>query len=127
MTLRYIGSKSRLINQITNHIGSPKDDAFFVDAFCGTGVVAEAAASLGWNVRINDNLLSAVISASARLTTQKQASFKKLGGYENAIAKLNAAPPNKASSGVSTAPHPMISAVLKDGILRKKMPQKSMP
>lgn len=95
MTLRYIGSKSRLINQITNHIGSPKDDAFFVDAFCGTGVVAEAAASLGWNVRINDNLLSAVISASARLTTQKQASFKKLGGYENAIAKLNAATPKQ--------------------------------
>lgn len=93
MTFRYIGSKARLIDQITGYMGHPKEDAFFVDAFCGTGVVAEAAAALGWNVRINDNLHSAVISAGARLTSQKQAAFKKLGGYGKAIAKLNAAEP----------------------------------
>lgn len=91
MTFRYIGSKSRLIDQIAAYMGHPKEGAFFVDAFCGTGVVAEAAAQLGWNVRINDNLHSAVISAGARLISQKQAAFKKLGGYANAIAKLNAA------------------------------------
>lgn len=93
MTFRYIGSKSRLIDQITTYIGPPKQDAFFVDAFCGTGAVAEAAASLGWNVRINDSLHSAVISAGARLISSNQATFKKLGGYTKAIAKLNAAKP----------------------------------
>ena len=95
MTFRYIGSKSRLMDRITTHIGHPNGDAFFVDAFCGTGVVAEAAADLGWNVRINDSLHSAVISAEARLISQKQASFKKLGGYARAIKILNAVKPKQ--------------------------------
>jgi adenine-specific DNA-methyltransferase len=90
MTFRYIGSKSRLIDQIAAHIGRANKNAFFVDAFCGTGVVAEAAAVLGWNVRINDSLHSAVISAGARLISNEQVAFKKLGGYAGAIAKLNA-------------------------------------
>src|SRR6185437_7187981 len=93
MTFRYIGSKSRLVNQICNYIEPPKRQAFFVDAFCGTGAVAEAAANLGWNIRINDNLHSAVISAGARLISVEQAAFKKLGGYAKAVAKLNAAEP----------------------------------
>jgi adenine-specific DNA-methyltransferase len=93
MTLRYIGSKSRLIDQITAHVGRPKKGAFFVDAFCGTGVVAEAAATMGWDVRINDSLHSAVVAAGARLISEKQASFKKLGGYSRAIAELNAVKP----------------------------------
>jgi adenine-specific DNA-methyltransferase len=93
MTFRYIGSKSRLIDQIKTHIGPPRTGAFFVDAFCGTGVVAEAAADLGWNVRINDNLHSAVIAAGARLIGQDQALFTRLGGYSNAVVKLNAAKP----------------------------------
>ncbi|WP_122575655.1 DNA adenine methylase [Pseudomonas viridiflava] len=93
MSFRYIGSKSRLINQISSFIGQPKEGAFFVDGFCGTGVVAEAAAALGWNVRINDNLCSAVISAGARLISKEQATFVKLGGYEKAIAQLNSSEP----------------------------------
>lgn len=95
MTFRYIGSKSRLIEQITAYIGHPTQGAFFVDAFCGTGVVAEAAADLGWNVRINDSLHSAVVSAGARLISADQAAFKKLGGYAKAISKLNAAKPKQ--------------------------------
>lgn len=95
MSFRYIGSKSRLIDQISSFIGPADGEAFFVDAFCGTGVVAEAAAELGWNVRINDHLHSAVISAGARLTGVKQATFKKLGGYEKATQKLNAAKPRE--------------------------------
>ena len=93
MTFRYIGSKSRLIDQIKEYMGQPHEGAFFVDAFCGTGVVAEAASNLGWNVRINDSLHSAVISAGARLIGQEQATFTKLGGYAKAIAKLNAIKP----------------------------------
>lgn len=95
MTFRYIGSKSRLIDQIRVYMGHPKKGAFFVDAFCGTGVVAEAAADMGWNVRINDSLHSAVISAGARLISSEQAAFKKLGGYAKTIAKLNAAKPKQ--------------------------------
>lgn len=93
MTFRYIGSKSRLVDQIIDYIGEPKAGGFFVDAFCGTGVVAEAAVAQGWNVRINDSLHSAVISAGARLISHEQAVFKRLGGYANAIDKLNAAKP----------------------------------
>ncbi len=92
MTFRYIGSKSRLIEQIMGRVG-PLTAGFFVDAFCGTGSVAEAASELGWPVRINDHLSSAVISAGARLVSESQAKFKKLGGYEKALAKLNAAAP----------------------------------
>ena len=93
MTFRYIGSKSRLVDQITAHMGHPRKGAFFVDAFCGTGAVAEAAAEIGWDVRINDSLHSAVISAGARLISHEQATFKKLGGYAKAISKLNTATP----------------------------------
>lgn len=93
MTFRYIGSKSRLIDQIKSYIPPQKQGGFFVDAFCGTGVVAEAAADLGWNVRINDSLHSAVISAGARLISSEHVAFKKLGGYAKAIAKLNAVKP----------------------------------
>lgn len=94
MTFRYIGSKSRLIEHIKGLIG-PSTGGVFVDAFCGTGVVAEAAASLGWAVRINDHLSSAVISAGARLTSERNARFHRLGGYEGAITKLNASRPIK--------------------------------
>jgi adenine-specific DNA-methyltransferase len=89
MTFRYIGSKSRLVDQIMARVG-PRTDGFFVDAFCGTGAVAEAAALAGWPVRVNDNLHSAVISTVGRLVSRDQAMFKKLGGYATAIEKLNA-------------------------------------
>ena len=92
MSVRYIGSKSRLVDQIRGLMG-PRTGGFFVDAFCGTGVVAEAAASQGWPVRINDHLSFAVISAGARLISEKEARFKKLGGYKAAITKLNAVRP----------------------------------
>lgn len=93
MTFRYIGSKSRLVDQIASFMGTPGDGSFFVDAFCGTGVVAEAAASLGWDVRINDHLHSAVISAQARLISHDQASFSNIGGYTKAIEELNSIAP----------------------------------
>jgi len=90
MSFRYIGSKSRIVDQIKARIG-PSTGGFFVDSFCGTGVVTEAAADLGWPVRINDNLSSAVISTGARLISAKDAKFKKLGGYTKAIDTLNGA------------------------------------
>lgn len=96
MTFRYIGSKSRLVDQILALIGPHRrSDGFFVDAFCGTGVVAEAAASLGWPIRLNDSLYSAVISARARLVSTDEGRFHQLGGYAAAIQKLNQLKPHE--------------------------------
>lgn len=94
MTFRYIGSKARLVGQISEHIG-PWREGWFVDAFCGTGSVAETAAHLGWPVRLNDHLRSATIMAAARLVSASPALLKKVGGYKNALDELNRASPKK--------------------------------
>lgn len=93
MAVRYIGSKARLVDVLLGHIGAPSSRATFVEPFCGTGVVAEAAARLGWPVRINDTLRSAVVMATARLQTADRVPFESFGCYENALRKLNALPP----------------------------------
>lgn len=90
MGMRYIGSKARLSGELAQLVGPPKDgDGMFVDMFCGTGAVAEAAARLGWDIRLNDHLRCAVVLASARLASNKNARFRAFGGYERAIADLN--------------------------------------
>lgn len=94
MTFRYIGSKSRLVDQISAHIGA-HTKGVFVDAFCGTGAVAEVASNLGWPVRINDHLISATIATQARLVSTRQAGFLELGGYDHAIRQLNQCPSRK--------------------------------
>ncbi|MBE2251077.1 MAG: DNA adenine methylase [Myxococcus sp.] len=93
MSVRYIGSKARVIEAIAPFIGSPpKRGGVFVDGFCGTGVVAEAAARRGWNVHLNDHLACAVTMAAARVTPRSQAQFRDFGGYASALDQLNAAP-----------------------------------
>jgi adenine-specific DNA-methyltransferase len=88
--VRYIGSKARIVDEILDIIGPPgKSDGFFVDAFSGTGVVGARASELGWPVRLNDHLLSAVIISSARLLGSDAVSFERLGGYAAAIERLN--------------------------------------
>ncbi len=90
MAFRYIGSKARVVEAIIRRVGDP-DGGRFIDAFCGTGAVADAAARAGWSVHVNDHLRSAGVIALARLTSSKQAPFHYFGGYERAIAALNAA------------------------------------
>jgi adenine-specific DNA-methyltransferase len=93
-TVRYIGSKARVVDAIMEILGHRQEgDGMFVDAFCGTGVVGASAADLGWAVRLNDQMSSAVAVATARLLSLEDAPFDALGGYEAAIAALNAAPP----------------------------------
>lgn len=90
MSVRYIGSKARVVEDLATHIGQPTPyDHEFVDGFCGTGIVAQTAARLGWDIHLNDHLYCATIMAAGRLTSAKQAKFKKLGGYTRAIEKLN--------------------------------------
>lgn len=91
MTFRYIGSKARVVEQISEFIGAWTDGAF-VDLFCGTGAVAETAANLGWPVRLNDHLRSATTMAAARLIADNRSLFKSLGGYEKALLELNNSP-----------------------------------
>ena len=93
MTFRYIGSKARIVEAICKQIGMPYGSGRFVDLFCGTGVVAESAARLGWDIHLNDHLHCAVTMAAGRLITQGQASFERLGGYAASIETLNQLPP----------------------------------
>lgn len=91
--VRYIGSKARIVDEILELVGAPQPgDGFFVDAFSGTGVVGAGASELGWPVRFNDHLLSAVIISSARLLGPDAVPFERLGGYGKAIARLNDLP-----------------------------------
>lgn len=95
MSVRYLGSKARVVESIRDIVGPPgHQDAFFVDAFCGSGVVAEAVARLGWRIRLNDNLFAAATIAAARLISREKAQFRSLGGYSAAVALLNAVPPH---------------------------------
>lgn len=88
--VRYIGSKARIVDEILSIVGPPKSgDGTFVDAFSGTGVVAAKASQLGWRVRVNDHLLSAVIMSSARLLGPDTTPFDPFGGYAHAIERLN--------------------------------------
>lgn len=94
MGLRYIGSKARVSEDILEIVGRPDEDRQrFVDAFCGTGAVAEAAAAQGWDVHLNDALFSSVVIASARLTGRDHIAMPALGGYEAAIRELNETAP----------------------------------
>ena len=92
MGYRYIGSKARIAEDIITYIGKPSDDGFFIDAFSGTGVVAEIAAENGWNVIVNDMMKNAVVMSEARLISSNEVSFEALGGYQNTIELLNDLP-----------------------------------
>lgn len=89
MTLRYIGSKTRLVDGLAPFIGEYPGNGRFVDAFCGMGSVAAQASQLGWPVLLNDHLSYAAVMSSARLTARSQVPFAELGGYTSAIERLN--------------------------------------
>ena len=92
MAVRYIGSKTRVVDKIINIIGPSTDpESYFVDAFAGTGAVAAAASEVGWSVRVNDNLYCATVLTAAQVTTSRQVPFSDLGGYEEAVRMLNTA------------------------------------
>lgn len=94
MSFRYIGSKARVVEAIIEHVGQP-DGGVFVDAFSGTGAVAQAASRAGWKVHVNDHLTSSAIMSFARLSSLADIPFVGLSSYRNAIAALNDAPPRK--------------------------------
>lgn len=90
MTFRYIGSKARLKVPLARAIEAfDNGTGRFVDAFSGTGAVAELAASLGWPIWANDALESAIVMTAARLASIADVRMARLGGYANAIERLN--------------------------------------
>jgi adenine-specific DNA-methyltransferase len=93
VSVRYIGSKNRVVSQILAVLGPPQPGRRFIDAFCGTGAVAAGAARAGWPVHVNDQLLSAVCIAIARVTSREQAPFESFGGHDRAADALNCAEP----------------------------------
>lgn len=93
MSIRYIGSKTRVAAQIAEIAGPAETGRTFVDGMVGSGSVARAVAERGWNLRINDHLLSSVTVSAARVTSAHQVPFTSWGGYQGAIATLNEAPP----------------------------------
>lgn len=94
MSARFIGSKARVVDAILELVGNPTDrHSYFVDAFTGTGVVAQHAALRGWPVRINDHLYCAVVMATARVLSSAAVPFEALGGYERALERLEASSP----------------------------------
>lgn len=93
--VRYLGSKVRVLEPLLSFLGPPTGSGLFVDAFCGTGVVAAAAATRGWRVRVNDHLHSAVTLATASLIAAPEARFAALGSYGEALSLLNQAEPQE--------------------------------
>ena len=92
MGIRYLGSKIRILDDLAQLIGdSGEEMGRFVDAFSGTGVVASAAADLGWNVHVNDHLRCAKLLSCARMLATSDVCYAALGGYYGAIDRLNAA------------------------------------
>lgn len=92
MGYRYIGSKARIANEIIEYIKKTanfESEGFFIDAFSGTGVVAENAAKIGWPVHINDMMINAIIMSEARLLSLIEVPFNYFGGYEEVINILN--------------------------------------
>ncbi|WP_156766744.1 DNA adenine methylase [Mycobacterium sp. E2327] len=88
MSVRYIGSKARVAQAIVELAGEPAGGRF-IDAFCGTGSVAAAAADQGWAVTLNDFMPSAIAMATGAIAGTYNAPFTKLGGYERACHLLN--------------------------------------
>lgn len=95
MGMRYIGAKTRIADQIIDVLdqSGPQSGEYLVDAFCGTGSVASAAADAGWKIRLNDHLYSSATMAAARLVSTSDAPFEALGGYQSALNALTQASP----------------------------------
>ena len=84
------------MDALANLIGKPSVGAGrFVDGFSGTGAVASVAADLGWEVHVNDHLRCAKLLSSARMISRSDISYNCIGGYVEAVARLNSALPTQ--------------------------------
>ncbi|MBL9077420.1 MAG: DNA adenine methylase [Planctomycetes bacterium] len=93
--LPYLGSKRHLLDLIgaaLDATGLRAEQATFVDAFAGSGVVSRFAKRRGFAVVSNDWEPYAEVCNTAAIASERPPACAPLGGYEAAIARLNALP-----------------------------------
>ena len=93
--LPYLGSKRHLLELIGTALdwtGVEPRAATFVDAFAGSGVVARFAKRRGFAVVANDWEPYAAVVNTAAIACERPPALPALGGYEVALAELNALP-----------------------------------
>jgi adenine-specific DNA-methyltransferase len=91
----YLGNKRNLLDLIGEALvatGLEPEKTTFVDAFSGSGVVARFAKRLGFAVVANDWEPFARVLATAAIACDAPPELRELGGYERAIATLDALP-----------------------------------
>ncbi len=91
--LPYLGNKRNLLELIDEAVeatGVSPDRATFVDAFAGSGVVSRYAKQRGFAVVSNDWEPYARVVNTAAVTCDAAPALASVGGYERAIAALNA-------------------------------------
>ena len=91
----YIGNKRKLLGLINQAIAKTgvSPAATFLDLFAGSGVVSRMAKKQGFRVIANDWEPYAHAINQCYIACNSAPPFAHFGGYENAIAKLNAVAP----------------------------------
>lgn len=90
--MRYIGSKERLLEYISNFIfenTGPPNGKTFADLFSGTAVVVHYFKNRGFRVIANDNLNFCSVWAKAALLAYDNKMFHKLVSSENISNNLS--------------------------------------
>lgn len=88
-SIRYIGSKTRIVREILDLAGGPQGESRFVDLFSGTGAVTRAAAQLGWPILASDHLVCAATLTAAQIMPSSKVKFEHFGGYSKALEQLS--------------------------------------
>ncbi len=91
----YIGNKRKLLGLIEQALPATArgDRKTFLDLFAGSGVVSRFAKSLGYQVLSNDWEPYAWAINGCYIGNNKPPAFRKFGGYEAALGKLNSLRP----------------------------------
>jgi len=91
----YIGNKRKLLNLIQAALRhtDATGPCTFLDMFAGSGVVSRMAKALGHRVIANDWEPYTRPINTCYIACNRPPPFKALGGYDQAIAELNALPP----------------------------------
>jgi len=91
----YIGNKRKLLGLINKAIAKTKvpPTGTFLDLFAGSGVVSRMAKKQGFQVIANDWEPYAREINQCYIACNSAPAFQAFGGYDNAIAKLNAVTP----------------------------------
>ena len=93
----YIGNKRKLLGLINQAIAKTgvSPGGTFLDLFAGSGVVSRLAKKQGFRVISNDWEPYAQAINHCYIACNSAPAFNALGGYENAIAQLNAVAPTE--------------------------------